>query len=170
MKNSIKLLLTLLICLPFAGFSQSNPLDALMDQYAGKDGFYFLDLKTNLMSTGEGENKKKDVDKVINLKMISFNQDENQMMKAGNLYNAFMSTIDKSKYKGLIEVKGSGDNVEMMIRQDGDQLKEIIITVQEDNEVTLIAATGNFDLKDLAHFKNMKDCQGLQVLEKLCEE
>jgi len=57
-----------------------------------------------------------------------------------------------------------------MVKKNGDILSEVIIMVQEDDETTLIAASGNFDLKDLAKFGNMDKCKGLKVLSELCED
>lgn len=73
-------------------------------------------------------------------------------------------------YKGLVEVKSSGENINMMVKKEGDQLSEIVIIVQEKDETTFMVATGNFDLKDIAKLSELKNCKGLQTLEKLCED
>jgi hypothetical protein len=169
MKNKTFILFILMVSLPFVMPAQINPLDEMMTMYNGQEGFYFLDLKTNMMNAGHKEFTGKS-DHVVNLKIISYDEKKNTSFKAENLYHQFFSTVDKAQYKGLIDIKSSGDNVEMMVKKEGDRVAEIIIAVQEKEEITIIAATGNFDLKDLARFKNMQHCHGLQVLEQLCEE
>ncbi|MCB2221078.1 MAG: DUF4252 domain-containing protein [Bacteroidetes bacterium] len=169
MKNKTLLLLMIFVSLPFFLPAQTNPLDDMIKLYKGQEGFYFLDLKTNMMNAGDkGQTGVSDA--VVNLVIISFDEKKNTSFKAENLYNQFFSTVDKAQYKGLIDIKSSGDNVEMMIKNEGERLTEVIIAVQEEDEMTIIVATGNFDLKDLARFKNMQQCHGLQVLEQLCEE
>ncbi|HPE54947.1 MAG TPA: DUF4252 domain-containing protein [Bacteroidales bacterium] len=169
MKTKIIAILIILAAIPAMLAAQSNPLDQMIKKYSDKQGFYFLDLKTNLMSklvdsTGQSNNK------VINLKMITFNEDQNNSFKASNLYKQFFNGFDKSNYKGVIEVKSSGNNVEMLIRKEGDKLAEVIIVVQEETEITLIAASGNFDMSDLSKFEHMKSCHGMQIINQLCEE
>jgi hypothetical protein len=45
-----------------------------------------------------------------------------------------------------------------------------MIVIQENKETTILAASGSFDLKDVAKFSEMKNCRGLETLEKFCEE
>ncbi len=168
MKSKIIYLLILIISLPFLSQGQTNPLDDMIKMYDGQEGFYFLDLKTNLM--GSKDEGTKSYDKVVNLKMISFDETENGAYKSSNLYHQFFSKVDKTQYRGLVDIKSSGDNVEMMIKKDGERVEQVIIALQEETSMTIIAASGNFDLKDLAHFKDIRQCHGMQLLQELCEE
>lgn len=168
MKTKNLILMIFMATMPFL-LSAQNPLDKMFEKYSGKDGFYFIDLKTNLMSPKDDEGNKT-YDKVINLKMISFDAEQNKSYSTENLYEVFFSSVDKTRYKGVIDVKSSGENMEMLIRKEGDQLAEVIIAVQEENEITIIAAAGNFDMKDLSQFEQMQKCHGMQMINKLCEE
>jgi hypothetical protein len=161
MKTLVKLLLVAAL-LPVAGFAQNNPLNSFIKKYQDQPGFYYLDLKTNMMSD--------EPEKVINLKLLSFDEKDNSSFMAKNLYNDFFNKVDKNEYKGLVEVKSSGDNVEMLVKKEGEKISEIIIAVQGDKETVLISASGSFSMKDLGKFSNLKECKGLQVLEQLCEE
>ena len=161
MKTLIKLM-AFLAFIPFSGFAQNNPLDGMLAEYQGNQGFHFLDVNTNMMS--------KDISKTITLKLLSFNEKENPALDADNIYREFKKRFDKSQYKGLVEVKSSGENVEMMVKQNGENISEIVITVKGETETVLIAASGNFTMSDLAKFSDVQNCKGFQVLEKLCEE
>jgi hypothetical protein len=155
---------------PIMLFAQSNPLDGLIKKYADQPGFYFLDMKTNLFTSNKEGNASPEANNLISIKILSFEEGSSAQYKAADIYEKFNSSIDFKTYKGLVQVKSSGDKVDMMVKKDGDKLSEIIIVIQESKETTILAASGSFDLKDVAKFSEMKNCRGLETLEKLCEE
>jgi len=166
-----KFSLLILAIAPAILFAQVNPLDNYIEKYSNETGFYYLDLKTNMFQSSDNDkNTNPGQDEMINLKILSFEEGDNTKYNASKIYNDFVNSIEKENYRGLIEVKSSDENVEMMVKKEGNIIKEFIITIKEDKETTLVSATGNFDLKDLAKFSDTKNCKGLEVLKKLCEE
>jgi hypothetical protein len=150
--------------------AQSNPLDGMINKYADQPGFYFLEMKTNMFSSTLDDGSSASPGKLISIKILSFEEGSSSSYKAKDIYNQLNSSIDIKAYKGIVEVKNSGDLMDMMVKKDGDKISEVIITLQEETKTTLISATGNFTLKDMAKFSGMKNCRGLETLEKLCEE
>ena len=172
MKKTIKIsILALFISLPAILFAQTNPLDSYISQYEGTPGFYYMDMKTNMFSFDENEkDSQKTESNIIDFKIVSFEKTEKAKFDPADIYDNFTKTLNPDVYKGLIDVKSSGEYVEMLVKKEGNQIAEIIIIVQEKAETTLMVATGNFDLKDIAKLRNLKDCKGLEALEKLCED
>lgn len=172
MKKTIKIsILALIISLPVILFAQSNPLDSYISQYEGTPGFYYMDMKTNMFSFDENEqDSPKTESNVIDFKIVSFEKTEKAKFDPANIYKNFSKTLNADSYRGLVTVKSSGENVEMLVKKEGNQIAEIVIIVQEKDETILMVATGNFDLKDIAKLRNLKDCKGLEALEKLCED
>ncbi len=172
MKNIEKFsLLILIIVIPAILCAQTNPLDSYISKYEGTPGFYYMDMKTNMFSFEDDENgSQKSPDNVIDFKIVSFEKIEKTKFDPANIYDDFTKTLNPDVYKGLVDVKSSGENVEMLVKKDGNQIDEIVIIVEEKDETTLMVATGNFDLKDIAKLKNLKNCKGLEALEKLCED
>ena len=172
MKNSIKIsFLAFILVIPGILLAQVNPLDCYIEKYEGDPGFYYMDLKTNMFNLNDEEKGTQSTqNKIIDFKIVSFEKNENSKFDPTKIYNDFNKTINKDVYKGLVEVKSSGENINMMVKKEGDQLSEIVIIVQEKDETTLMVATGNFDLKDIAKLSELKNCKGLQALEKLCED
>ncbi len=162
--------LLILATAPAILFAQVNPLDSYFEKYSSETGFYYLDLKTNMFQSSDDKSTNTGKDKMVSLKILSFEEGDNTKYNASKIYNDFVNSIEKANYRGLIEVKSSDENVEMMVKKEGNIIKEFIITIKEDKETTLVSATGNFDLKDLAKFSDTKNCKGLEVLKKLCEE
>jgi len=170
--KSIYKIIPILICaiLPMVLLAQSNPLDGLMNKYSDQPGFYFLDLKTNMLSSQRDDSATVFPGKLISIKLLTFKEGAGSQYKASVIYDQFISSLDDNVYKGLVEVKSSGDKVDMMVKKDGDKLSEIIIIIRENDETTFIAASGSFDLKDLTKFGELKNCRGLETIEKLCQE
>ncbi len=165
--RSIWIIITL--AFPFLGFAQVNPLDNLMNKYSSEEGCYFLNLKTNMFNPAS-DSGTIGTQRVIDLKMLSVDQAKHPAFSVSVIYNEFMSYIDKGAYKGLIEIKKKGENVEFLIKKEGEQINGFIVAVKEANELTLISASGNFNMKDLMKLSQFEKCKGLQILGQLCEE
>jgi len=160
----------IIITAPALLLAQSNPLDSYIEKYAGQDGFYYLNLETNMSGISGDEDEESDFSQIIYLRMLLYEEGKSTKFDASKIYQDFKAGISKDEYRGLMEVKSNGENVEMMVKKNGDKLSEVIIVMQEEGETTLIAASGNFDLKDLAKFGNMDKCKGLKVLGELCDD
>ncbi|MCF8368395.1 MAG: DUF4252 domain-containing protein [Bacteroidales bacterium] len=150
------------------GITQNNPLDQFMTKYASDKNYKFLELKTNMIGHSKEDNTS--VNKVLRLKMITQKESGLKGNDAVNFYDEFFKTFNKKEYVGLVEVKSSGDNIEILVKNKDNFVSEFIIAINEESETTIIAASGNFDLKDLAKLSEFQNCKGLQVLDKLCEE
>lgn len=164
MKTTIAILL-LAIFSPVLLLGQDNPLDDLLKEYAGNPGVYFLDLKTNMLpGSCEAEDA---VGRTMQVKILSFQEKEGS--KPGNvMYDKFFKRFDKEAYIGLVEVKSNDDNVEILVKKEQKIVSEFLIVVREESEISFIAATGNFDLKNLASLKGLQDCKSLKVIGQIC--
>ena len=170
MKTSIRItFLAFIIAIPGILLAQVNPLDSYIEKYEGTPGFYYMDMKTNMFNFDEKDSPKTE-NNIIDFKIVSFEKIEKAKFDPADIHDSFTKTLNANIYKGLIDVKSSGENVEMLVKKEGGQIAEIVIIVQEKDETTLMVATGNFDLKDIAKLSELKSCKGLQVLEKLCED
>jgi len=156
--------------IPAMLMAQSNPLDGLMKQYAEQPGFYFLEMKTNMFNPGNEENVSVEPGKSISMKLLSYRAGSSSGFSPIDIYNQFTSGIDIQAYIGLVEVKNSGEKVEMMVKKEGSKISEIIVMIQEKDEATIISASGSFDMKDISKLSEMKNCHALETLKKLCEE
>jgi hypothetical protein len=166
MKTNISIIIAMFFILPIMLQAQDHPLDALMDNYKGQPGVYFMDMTTNMfLDTLEGKTAK-----TLQLKMISFEEGSGTSLKAKDLYDSFFDRIDREDYIGLVEIKSTDEHMEVMVKKEPEGVSEFIIAVIEEKETTFIGATGNFDLKDLASLKALQNCRGLKVMEQLCED
>ncbi len=171
MKTINKIILILISGLVTINLSaQTNPLDDMIKMYADQPGFYFMEMKTNMLSSFSKDEAAPSTGKIISIKMLTFKDEGLPQYNAEKIYEQFNSNIKSDAYRGLVTIKSSGDKVDMMVKKEGEQLSEIIVIIRERDEATFIAASGSFDLKDIAKFSELKSCNGLETLQKLCEE
>ncbi len=104
------------------------------------------------------------------MKMLSYRTGSSSGFTSTDIYNQFTSGIDITSYVGLVEVKNSGEKVEMMVKKEGSKINEIILMVQEKDEATIISASGSFDMKDISKLSEIKNCHAFEMLKNLCEE
>lgn len=169
MKTLLSGFIAVLMITPGLLSAQQNPLVELLESRTGQEGCYTLDLTTN-MFLSSGEEDEKEFDKSLHLTMVSLDEEMAGKGEAKRLHDDFIARIDKSSYRGLIEVRHDQENVEFLVKRDADRVSEVIIIMLGDGETTLVAASGNFDLIDLAKFGQLKNCKGLEILGALCEE
>lgn len=170
MKKILKVLLVIAIMSPLFLFSQQSGADKLFEKYSEKTGFYYLNLETNFLSTIEDGEETKNQSEIVYLRMLTFNESENTSKDASKIYGEFIKSFDKNVYSGLIDVNSSGEKVDMMVKKEDGKVSEIIIVIFDNTETMLVSASGNFDLKKLATFKQIENCKRLGSLKKLCED
>ena len=123
-----------------------------------------------MLSTIEEGEKSRNQSEIVYLRMLTFKESENVNKEASNVYNEFLKVFDKDVYKGLIDVNSSGEKVDMMVKKEDGKVSEIIIVIFDKTETMLVSASGNFDLKKLANFKQIENCKRLGSLKQLCED
>ncbi len=170
MKKNLKILLVIAIMSPLFLFSQQSGADKLFEKYSNKLGFYYLNLETNMLSTIEEGEESKNQSEIVYLRMLTFKESEDVNKEASKVYGEFLKAFDKDVYKGLIDVNSSGEKVDMMVKKDNGKVSEIIIVIFDNTETMLVSASGNFDLKKLATFKQIENCKRLGSLKQLCED
>lgn len=169
MKSIFSIIITLVVFLPGVLLAQTNPLDGFLEKYSGEKGFYYLDLNTNMFSKS-CEDEAQDFEKKVNIKMLSYDETLGKGKQASDMYNVFINQFRNDDYIGLVEVRHSGENVEILVKKENKMVTEFILAMQEKESVTLVAATGNFDLKDLTKLKSLQNCKGMNILHQMCDE
>jgi hypothetical protein len=165
MKKLLKILIALII-LPGFVFSQSVKTEKLFEKYAEKEGFYYLKLETNLLSSKD----EFPDDGIVYLQMLTFKQVESSAKEVSKVYKEFQNVFNSQDYTGLIDVNSKGEKMDMMVKKSDGKVSEIVVIILDKTETMLISATGNFDLKKLANFDSVEKCKRLSILQKLCEE
>ncbi len=82
-------------------------------------------------------------------------------------YKQFIKSVKKDNFEELIRLKDGGDAVDFHLREDGDTITDILITVRGEDGFVLLSLEGLFKFSDLNDFN--LDIEGAEHLKKLPE-
>ncbi len=81
-------------------------------------------------------------------------------------YKQLIRNAEKEAYSSLIEVNTDGEKVDIMMKEDGDTITNVLLVVSGEEEFVMINLTGNLKYEDLEnldlnidggeHFKKIK--------------
>ncbi|MBN3036657.1 MAG: DUF4252 domain-containing protein [Bacteroidales bacterium] len=154
----------LLLLTPWLAEGQQNPLDPLFEKYASRQDVFFFDLHTNMI---DPEPERRPTSEVA-LRIIAVDSTTAAVSPEGIL-REFEKTIDRSQYKGLVEVRSGHENIDILARQQDDRIISFIVIAAEKNETLIMAASGSFLLEDILKLGEVRECRIFNALEKLCE-
>ena len=177
MKNLIfKVAIATMFMLPAYAFAQS-PADALFDKYSEKDGFtsvYITQHMFNLFADVETEEDKDGfVELVKNLKcikIISVDDESEDLNKKVNFYDEIMKDFPKDKYEELMVVKKKGQDIKFLIRKEGKNINELLMIVGGTEDNALISIQGDIDLKTISKLSKTMNIKGIENLEEIEDE
>lgn len=82
-------------------------------------------------------------------------------------YAEFKAVFDKSKYEPLMLVRDKGQDVNFLIDESGDMIKELLMLVGGKDEFVLLSFVGNIKLDKLAKLSEQISIPGGEHLDKL---
>jgi hypothetical protein len=129
-------------------------IDALFDRYAGRDGFVTVTINGNLLkifACHEDNNEENSIPANITEIRILAQEDEN--LKVENFYDMVIKDINLDLYEEFMRVKGSDQDLRMLVRSEGKKFKEfLLIAGGEDN--ALIQIKGNMTYDEAKKFSS----------------
>ncbi len=100
---------------------------------------------------------------VNSMKMLTVNADSKDI---AGFSNELQSLVLKNKYKELMVIKDGKGTISFLMRQEGDRIKEFIMTVTG-TEPVLIYIEGDMDMNQLSKLSETMNIEGFDKLEKL---
>ena len=85
-------------------------------------------------------------------------------------YEEAKSKISTKEYEVLLTVRDEDENVQFLIKDEGDTINELLLIVGGDDEFVLLSFMGNIDLDKIAQLAKKLDVKGVEHLDKLDEE
>lgn len=127
-------------------------IDRLFEKYADNDGFVTFTISGNLLNllkSDENEwNENRWPDKITEIRIL-VQEDEKKSVE--NFYDLVKSDLDSRDYEEFMTVKKSDQDLKMLVRIDGDIIKEfLLIGGGEDNFI--IQAKGSITIKEAEDF------------------
>jgi hypothetical protein len=101
-------------------------------------------IKKALKEDGESEEIINLVKKVSKIKVMTVENGDRQMLKD------FASYLNDNNYEEWATIKHDGDNVNIRVKQKGDAIKNMLITVNSDKELVFVDVKGSFTADDIS--------------------
>lgn len=101
-------------------------------------------IKKALREDGEDEDLIRLVKKVSKIKVLTVENGDRNMLKD------FANYLNNNNYEEWAMIKHNGDNVNIRVKQKGDAIKNMMITVNSDKELVFVDIKGNFTADDIS--------------------
>lgn len=158
----------ILLCLPLCIFAQLVSVENFCKQYSGMEDVTSLNFSGPLINfifsktdTETGELASK----ISNVRLLIV--DEGRIVNAGD-YKQLIKSVKKDDFEEFMRLKDDGQFVDFHLREDGDLITDVLITVYGDDGFVLLSLEGAFNFSDLNDFNI--DVKGAEHLKKLPEE
>lgn len=101
-------------------------------------------IKKALREDGEDEELIRLVKKVSKIKVLTVENGDRKMLRD------FANYLNNNNYEEWAMIKHNGDNVNIRVKQKGDAIKNMMITVNSDKELVFVDVRGNFTADDIS--------------------
>ncbi len=101
-------------------------------------------IKKALREDGEDEELIRLVKKVSKIKVLTVENGDRAMLRD------FANYLNNNNYEEWAMIKHNGDNVNIRVKQKGDAIKNMLITVNSDKELVFVDIKGTFTADDIS--------------------
>ncbi len=164
--------LSVIILVPFFAFSQSASIDRLIDKYGGQDGVTIVNISPQLfqvmsaMDVQEVEDAEFPFDKLSAVKVLTIESPE--ILAGTDFYSEVMSDLNTSDFVEVITVKDGGEDVNMWMKTEGQQIREFLLVVSSPDEGVVVYISGDFNMNDIGGLaSSFGGIEGLEELDNL---
>lgn len=167
----MKTILTMMMAaISITAMTQHDPIDILIDQHAGKDGYTTVLVNEDLFKLiakidVEDEDLQKLASQIQSIRIIANENNESEI----NFFNDLAVQIPLDEYNELMIVKDKDQDVQMLVKETNGIISEFLLLAGgKDNAV--ISIKGNIDLKTLGGLSDEMGIKQLSHLHYLKEE
>jgi regulation of enolase protein 1 (concanavalin A-like superfamily) len=82
--------------------------------------------------------------KISKIKVLTVENGDRTMLKD------FANYLNDNNYEDWATIKHDGDNVNIRVKQKGDEIKNMLITVNSDKELVFVDVKGSFTADDIS--------------------
>jgi hypothetical protein len=179
MKKSIAVICLALFVLVAPVANAQSSIDKIFEKYSGQESFTAVNFNKEMfqmfqqMNTGSDSSSmefKKMVDQLTGLKVLVYNFDSTQMVKAVSIYNEFAGAYPASAFKELMTINEGRQSVKFLTKQDAKgTILELVMLMKDKTEVGVISLTCKIDLSTISQISKSMNIKGMENLEKIHE-
>ncbi|WP_347218403.1 DUF4252 domain-containing protein [Chryseobacterium sp.] len=105
-------------------------------------------IKKALREDGESEELIKLIKKVSKIKVLTVENGSKEML------NDYAKFLNNNNYEDWASIKHNGENVNLRVKQNGEAIKNMLITVNSDKELVFVDVKGSFTPDDISKMIN----------------
>lgn len=105
-------------------------------------------IKKALREDGESEEVIDLIKKVSKIKVLTVENGSKEML------NDYANYLNNNNYEDWATVKHDGENVNVRVKQNGDAIKNMLITVNSSKELVFVDVKGSFTADDISKIIN----------------
>lgn len=166
--KTLTFIFLLLIATATASFGQARSVQQFYDHYKKLETVTDVRLQGWVLELAarfsDEETAERLLKKITQLRVL--------VMEEGNLvepeqYRSFIRNVKKERFEELFQIREDGNHVNFLIREDGDTITDVLITVSGEDGFVLLSLEGALQFSDLndleldingaEHFKRLPD-------------
>lgn len=171
----LSLFIILFLGLSMPAFSQDDAIGRYFDQYIEDERFTVVYLSPKIfeilgkldLEDLEDEEAEEVMEVVKDLKSLRILTTE---VNTDAFYKEAKAKIDTREYETLMTVRDGKQNVNFLVKDEGNIIHELLLLVGGDEEFLLMSFIGNIDLKKISKLAKSVDVDGMDYLENLDDE
>jgi hypothetical protein len=173
-KLTLRSLMFALVMFPMVLSAQSSSIDKLFDKYSGEEGFTSVNISKSMFAffaklegiEDDDFNEMQEViDNLDGLKILSC--DSKDSRKLENFRDGVNSLLKSNKFEELMVMKEQNSEVKFMIKNEGDDIVELLLIAIEEDDIAVISFFGIIDLQAISKLSKTVKINGMEKLEGL---
>jgi hypothetical protein len=165
--RSLFILLPLLI-LGAGAFAQDDAIGKFFGKYVDDSRFTVVSVSPKMFRLLAKVNwdtipstVRQSVSKLQSLRILSTETTPQQF------YKEALARIDRKQYEELLTVRDKGQNVQFMIKEEGDRIHELLMIAVGDDGFTLMSFVGDIDLDAMSRLSSSMNIKGMENLKNV---
>ena len=144
-----KILFTLALMIAAATSLSAQNVDDLFKEFRDKPNVQFVNIPKALMSTiANKTNSEATKERLKNIELVRVLQIENDK-KLHDQFAKKVKELSKKDYEQMVNSNEEGQKAQILVKTDGEVLKEVLIISIEEDECALVQVCGELRPEDL---------------------
>lgn len=148
-------------------FGQRDALDNFFNSYEGRDGYTCVVINGNIFGILKAFDDDPDLDnldnKITSIRIVS--REDEYRNDGSDFDSELRNVVKRGNYEELMRVRKSDENLQFLIRTQGNSVRELLIISSGENEA-VIQIRGNLTREDVRKIAE-NDGDGIARLELL---
>ncbi len=160
------ILLAVFVWLGSALFAQTKAIEKFYEQYKGMEEVTDLKLRGWVLQLASKFSEEAEaaqlLRKITQLRILTM---ENGNLVSPQVYRQLVKDLQSDRFEDLFKVQEKGQNIQFLIREQGDTITDVLLLVSGDDHFVLLSLEGALRFSDLQNLQI--DVEGSEHFKKL---